>query len=307
MFLSILFLIIGFALLLYGGHILVDGAVALSKRFHIPEIVIGLTVVACGTSAPEVAVSLSSVIAGNAGVGVGNILGSNIANIFFIIGICAVIYNLHVKKNTILYEMPFLCLVSLLLMLIIWQCNEITRWIAIIFCAVFALFLVYLFFVDKDGRFETKENNNMSVFKTTCFILIGIAGLFGGAKLTVNSATNIATMLNVSERIIGLTIIAFGTSLPELVTCVMAVMKKRSDIVIGNVIGSNLFNILFVLGITGLFQSVPMEPEFLIDAAFGVIATVILWLFVVRDAVLTRGNGLVLLALYGFYIFYLIK
>ena len=307
MLLSLLFLIFGFGLLVIGGDLLVDGATALAKKFNIPEIVIGLTIVACGTSAPEFAVSLSSVITGHADVGVGNILGSNLANILLIGGVSALIYSLRVKKNTVLYEIPFLGFISLLVLFMGWRYGAITQGCAWILCCLFLLFLLYLFVVGKNNEFEKQEFKNMSIFKTICFILFGIAALIFGANLTINSATDLARIFNVSERIIGLTIIAFGTSLPELVTCVTAAIKKRSDLVVGNIVGSNVFNILFVLGLSGLIQPIPFEYNFLMDAAFGVIAAVILWLFVFRDSILGKGNGFSLLVLYGFYIAYLIK
>ena len=290
-----------------GGHLLVDGAVALSRKFHIPEIVIGLTIVACGTSAPEIAVSLSSVIGGSPDVGVGNVLGSNIVNILFIIGVCCLIRDLYVKKNTVLYEVPFLGFISVLLMFMGWQYGVITRGCALVLCVLFGLFCVYLFKVSKNDKPEFQANIEMSKLKIFMYILLGIVALVFGANLTVNSATDIAHLLHVSERIIGLTVVAFGTSLPELVTCVTAVLKKRPGIVIGNAVGSNLFNILFVLGVTGLVQPIPFERAFLVDAAFGVVATVMLWLFIVNDKKLNKSNGLALLSVYVFYIIYLMR
>ena len=307
MFSSILFLILGFILLIYGAHILVDGATALARKFDIPEIVIGLTVVACGTSAPEAAVSIASVISGNSAVGIGNILGSNIVNIFVILGLSALIANLHVKKNTISYEIPFLGFVSLLLLFMGWQYGMISRIGAFVLCALFIMFSVYLFIVSKKHKTENPETENMSLIKMICFIVFGIVALIIGAKITVNSATDIAHFLNVSERIIGLTIVAFGTSLPELVTCIAAALKRRSGIVIGNIVGSNLFNILFVLGLTGLIKPVPFEHAFLIDAALGVIAAVLLWVLVFKDKKFNRIDGVVFLIIYLVYTIWLIK
>ena len=304
---SVLFLIFGFVLLIYGAHILVDGATALARKFDIPEIVIGLTVVACGTSAPEAAVSISSVISGNSAVGIGNILGSNIVNIFVILGLSALIANLHVKKNTILYEIPFLGFVSLLLLFMGWQYSMISRTGALVLLGLFLLFFLYLYKVSKKHKTENPEIENMSFIKMVCFIILGIVALIIGAKITVNSATDIAHFLNVSERIIGLTIVAFGTSLPELVTCIAAALKRRSGIVIGNIVGSNLFNILFVLGLTGLIKPVPFEHAFLIDAALGVIAAVLLWVLVFKDKKFNRIDGVVFLIIYLVYTIWLIK
>jgi cation:H+ antiporter len=166
--------------------------------------------------------------------------------------------------------------------------------------------MFYLYIISKKQKTEETPTENMSKIKMICFVIVGIAALVIGAKITVDSATDIARALHVSERIIGLTVIAFGTSLPELVTCVAAAIKKRSDIVIGNIIGSNLFNVLFVLGITGLIQPIPFESAFLIDSALGIVATVLLLIFVFYDKKLTRTKGAIFLALYAGYLVYLI-
>ncbi|MBR3511259.1 MAG: calcium/sodium antiporter [Alphaproteobacteria bacterium] len=307
MLVSIILLILGFAMLSKGADVLVDGASAMARKFNIPEIVIGLTIVACGTSAPEAAVSISSVINGASGVGVGNILGSNIANILLILGVSALITNLYVQKNTILYEIPFVAFISVLLMFMGWQYGTVSRVSALVLCVLFVLFLFYLFVISKNQKTENSNVEKMSSIKMILFILIGIAALVVGAKLTVNSAINIARALNISERVIGLTVIAFGTSLPELVTCIAAAIKKHSDIAIGNIVGSNIFNILFVLGVTGLIQPIPFENAFLIDSAWGIVATVLLWIFVVNDKKLTKGKGLILLMMYVVYVISLIR
>lgn len=306
MILSMILLIVGFFMLSKGAAILVDGASAMARKLNVPEIIIGLTIVACGTSAPEAAVSISSVIHGAAGVGVGNILGSNIANILLILGISALITNLYVHKNTVFYEIPFVVFISVLLMFMGWQYGTIYRGGAAVMCVLFVLFLLYLFVVAKKHKDTVATIENMPTMKMISFILFGIVALVVGAKITVNSAVNIAHALNISERVIGLTVIAFGTSLPELVTCIVAAIKKHSDLVIGNIIGSNIFNILFVLGITGLIRPIPFENAFLIDSVWGVVAAVLLWMFVVRDRKLTRPEGLLFLVLYAIYIVCLI-
>lgn len=303
--LSLFFLILGFVLLIYGAHILVDGATALARKFNIPEVVIGLTIVACGTSAPEAAVSISSAITGSAAVGIGNILGSNIVNLLLILGISGLIYNLDVQKNTVLYEIPFLCFCSFLLMFMGWRYHMITHMGAFVLCVLFLTFLGYLYFISKTNKPENTEKEHMSFFKMMCFIVFGIIALIFGARMTVSSAIDMAHFLNVSERIIGLTIVAFGTSLPELITCVVAAIKRRSDIVIGNIVGSNLFNILFVLGLTGLIVPIPFEYAFLLDAALGVVATVLLWLFVFNDKKFNRIEGFLFLIIYIFYTVFL--
>ena len=307
MLLSILLLIVGFVLLSKGADLLVDGASAIARKFNVPEIVIGLTIVACGTSAPEAAVSISSVIQGSSGVGVGNILGSNIANILLILGISALISKLHVQKNTVLYEIPFVAFISVLLMFIGWRYGVISHISALILCALFVLFLCYLYIVSKNQNNETHTIESMSNYKMISLVILGVTGLVLGANLTVDSSINIARALNISERVIGLTVIAFGTSLPELVTCIVAAIKKHSDIVIGNIIGSNIFNILFVLGITGLIKPIPFENAFLIDSAWGIIATILLWIFVINDKTLNWVKGLVFLSVYIGYITFLIR
>ena len=307
MILSIILLIVGFFMLSKGAAILVDGASAMARKLNVPEIIIGLTIVACGTSAPEAAVSISSVIHGASGVGVGNILGSNIANILLILGVSALITNLYVHKNTVFYEIPFVAFISVLLMFMGWQYGAVYRVGAAILCALFVLFLFYLFVVAKKHKDTVSVIENMPTMKMISFVLFGIIALVVGAKITVNSAIDIAHALNISERVIGLTVIAFGTSLPELVTCIVAAIKKHSDLVIGNIIGSNIFNILFVLGITGLIRPIPFENAFLVDSVWGVVATVLLWMFVVRDRKLTKGEGLLFVALYAVYVVSLIR
>ncbi len=307
MIISIILLIVGFFLLSKGADVLVDGASALARKFNVPEIVIGLTIVACGTSAPEAAVSISSVINGASGVGVGNILGSNIANILLILGVSAMISNLYIQKNTIWYEIPFVAFISVLLMFIGWRYGTISCSSAIVLCVLFLLFLFYLFMVSKKQKDDTPAIENMSNLKMILFIILGIIALVFGAKITVNSAIAIANALSVPERIIGLTVVAFGTSLPELVTCIVAAIKKHSDIAIGNIVGSNIFNILFVLGITGLIQPIPFEHAFIIDSVWGIMATILLWIFVVNDKKLTKPKGFVFLVLYALYVVSLIK
>ena len=307
MFFNIILLIIGFVALSKGAALLVDGASAMARKLNVPEIIIGLTIVACGTSAPEAAVSISSVIQGASGVGVGNILGSNVVNILLILGVSALITNLYVQKNTVLYEIPFVAFISVLLMFMGWQYGMVYRGSALILCALFALFLTYLFVIAKNQKDDAPEIKNMSLIKMISFVLFGIVALVISAKIIVYSAVNIAPALNISERVIGLTMIAFGTSLPELVTCIGAASKKHSDLVIGNIIGSNIFNILFVLGVTGLIKPIPFEHAFLTDAAWGIFATILLWIFVLHDRKLNWVKGLIFLLSYAVYIVWLVK
>lgn len=305
MLINVLLLIVGFVLLTYGADMFIDGASALARRFHIPEIVIGLTVVAFGTSLSEASVSIASVLHGANGVAVGNILGSNIANIFLVLGITAIITTLSIQKNTVRYEIPFVGFITVLLMWMGATYGMISRVGAGVLVALLFVFMFYLMCCSRT-EIESEQNiPNMSGIKMILFLVVGIAAVIFSSNLIVDSSVNIARALNISERIIGLTIIAFGTSLPELVTCIVAAIKKRSDLAVGNIIGSNIVNILFVLGVTGLIKPIPFEPAFLIDGAIGVIAVVMLWLFAYRCYKLTRVSGSVLLLSYFVYLGYL--
>ena len=304
---NILLLILGFILLVRGADIFVDGSVAIARRWHIPEIVIGLTVVAMGTSAPEAAVSITSAFYGANGVAIGNVFGSNIANIFLILGVTAMISTLSVGCNTVRYEIPFVGFITLLLMWFGWQYGAISHLSAGILCVVFILFLLYLFRISNgEPSDDMPEVRQMSIAKTVLFIVGGIAALVFGSQMTVNSAVAIAQALNVSDRIIGLTIIAIGTSLPELVTCVIAAMKGQSDIAIGNIVGSNIFNILFVLGIAGLIHTIPFDAAFISDGVIAMLAVVLLYAATARTGKLNRFMGVIFVASYILYIVYTI-
>ena len=305
MLMNIILLIAGFLFLTYGADMFIDGASALARRFHIPEIVIGLTVVAFGTSLSEASVSIASVLHGADGVAIGNILGSNIANIFLVLGITAIITTLSIQKNTIRYEIPFVGFITVLLMWVGATYGVISRFWSGVLVALLCLFLFYLVCCSRREIESDAPAPNMSGIKMILFLVVGIAAVIFSSNLIVDSSVNIARAINISERVIGLTVIAFGTSLPELVTCIVAAIKKRSDLAVGNIIGSNIINILFVLGVTGLIKPIPFEPAFLIDGAVGVIAIVMLWLFVFRCGKLTRNNGIVLLLSYFIYLGYL--
>lgn len=307
MLINILLLVLGFVLLVRGADAFVDGSVAIARRWHIPEIVIGLTIVAMGTSAPEAAVSIASAFKGANGVAIGNVLGSNIANIFLILGVTATITALSVVKNTIRYEIPFVGFITLLLMWMGAQYGMVSHIGAAILCVLFVAFLVYLYFISNGAPSDDMPAvKQMSIAKILLYIIGGVVALVLGGNLTVNSAVEIAGALGVSDRIIGLTIIAVGTSLPELVTCVIAATKGQSDIAIGNIVGSNIFNILFVLGIAGLIHSIPFDSAFLIDGGFAMFAVILLFMATARTGKLSRPMGVLFVALYAFYIMYTI-
>jgi len=307
MLLSIILLIIGLVLLTKGADLFVDGASSLARKFHIPQIIIGLTIVAMGTSAPEASISIASALKGSAGVAIGNVLGSNIANILLILGLTSVICNLKIQRNSIIYEMPFLLAITTLLGVMGYYFGTLNRLCGVVFLVLFLVFFGYLFKIAKTTEQPQEEEiKQLHPLKMALFIIGGLTALVFGSDLTVNSAINIAHILNISDRIIGLTIVAIGTSLPELITCVVAAIKKQPDLAVGNIIGSNIFNILFVLGATCTICPVPFDSAFYFDGAVAFLAIILLWIFTVKDTVLSRGEGIILTLSYIGYMAYLI-
>ena len=306
MLLDLILLVVGFVLLIKGADYFVDGASSLATRMCIPPIIIGLTVVAMGTSAPEAAVSISSALHGSNAIAIGNILGSNIANILLILGFASIITPLMVQKNTVRYDMPFVLGITVLLCWLGWNYGSISRAAAGVFLGLFALFLGYLYLISRGTQCELECKNNLSKTKICLYIVLGLIALVLGSNITVESACAIARYIGISERVIGLTIIAIGTSLPELVTSVIAAHRGESDIAIGNIVGSNIFNILFVLGVAGVILPIPFAPEFLFDGIVATLAAVLLLVFTIRHKRLTRIPGLIFILLYVAYVVYLI-
>ena len=306
MLLNTILLIVGFVLLVRGADAFVDGATALAHRFNIPEIIIGLTVVAMGTSAPEAAVSISAAIRDVGGVAIGNVLGSNIANVLLILGVSALVTPLLFSPKTIKYEIPFVIFITIVLMWFGLRYGMVNRAVAGVLLGLFCVFLGYMYFTARDEMLDATKKQKMSFGKMILFLVIGLVALVYGSDLTVKSATNLAEIFGVPNRVIGLTLVAFGTSLPELVTCVIAARKKRTGLIIGNIIGSNIFNILFVLGMAGLFAPIPFEYAFANDAAISVVVMTMLWLFAIYEQKLTRSMGIFFLACYAGYLMYLI-
>ena len=302
----ILLLIVGFALLVKGADMFVDGAVNVANRFGIPTIIIGTTVVAIGTSAPEAAISIAAAVKDADGVSIGNVIGSNITNILLILGLTATIAALPIHKNTRKYEIPFVGFITLLLCLFGLYVGEISRPVAGILFGLFIGFMVYMVVSARNGNTEPVEVKTMSVAKTLLMLVIGIAALIVGSNLTVDSAVDISHRFGVSDRIIGLTLIALGTSLPELVVCVAAAIKKQYDLAVGNIIGSNIFNILFVLGLAGLVRPIPFQSAFVTDAAIALLAVALLMIFAYRNSKLSRIGGIVFLIMYTAYSLYLV-
>ncbi len=305
-FIAVLLLIAGFALLIKGADWFVDGAAGIAARFGIPQLVIGLTIVAMGTSAPEAAVSITAAKSGNAGITIGNVLGSNIMNILVILGITSVITAIAVQKSTIRYELPFMLVITLLLMWLGWTGNEIVFWEGVVLWVFFLIYLTYLFIMAKKGQADEEEEKNRALWLQIAMLVAGVAGIVLGSDLTVDNASKIAAALGMDDRLIGLTIVAFGTSLPELVTSITAATKGKADIAIGNIVGSNIFNILFVVGTTALITPVTFKSSFLVDSVVAIAAGVLLWIGVWKEQKLKRPVGIIMLVAYAAYFIYLL-
>ncbi len=309
--LSVLLVVLGFILLIKGADMFVDGASKVAQKLKVPLIVIGLTIVAFGTSAPEAAISITSACKNEAGIAVGNVIGSNIMNILVILGISALFAAVPVKKTTFKYEIPFTVIITVVLLLLGLD-GEITFFDAIILLIFFAAFFAYLIILSKKGDSSSDEVEPLTekdtVPKMILFIILGLIAIVLGSDFTVTGASEIAALLNVDSRIIGLTIVAFGTSLPELVTSVTAAKKGCTDIAIGNIIGSNIFNILFVVGISGLVSPSPIafRSDFIIDGIIAIVSVVLLFVLVAKNKKLGKGSGIIMLSCYAAYFVYLL-
>ena len=316
---SFIFLIIGFLFLIKGADIFVEGASTIAKKFNVPPMVIGLTIVAMGTSAPEAAVSITSSLAGQNDMSIANVVGSNFFNILVVLGVSSIIAKLPVQKDTIKNDTPFLILVSLLLL--IFGLNlKLGRLEGFMLLALFTLFLLK---TVKSGMksnnsdtdtssseaavaIDISQEDHVSIPKTILLCIIGAIGIIFGGDLVVNSATNIATSFGMSANLVGLTIVAVGTSLPEFVTSVVATKKGETDIAIGNVIGSNLFNILLVLGLSASIHPITMSTLAFIDIVFMLAITILLYIFMKKDNSLVKKQGILLVVLYIAYMIFTI-
>lgn len=305
---QLLFIVVGFTLLVKGADWFVDGAAGIAAKFGIPQLVIGLTIVAMGTSAPEAAVSITAAMKGSADITIGNIVGSNIMNILVILGLTSVIVVTAVAKSTVRYEIPFMIAITFLLLALGYTGNQITFIEGIILWACFILYLAYLFRMAKQNKEEVDEEmQDKPVWKLLLAVVIGIVCIVWGSNISVSAASEIARICGMSERFIGLTIVALGTSLPELVTSVSAARKGNADIAIGNIVGSNIFNILFVVGTTALITPVVFQPNFVADTLIAAGAAILLLVCVAKKQKLTRAAGAVMLAAYAGYFVYLIQ
>ena len=298
-------LAIGFFMLVKGADYFVDGAAGIATKFGIPQLVVGLTIVAMGTSAPEAAVSITGAMNSAADISVGNVVGSNILNVLIILGVTGFITTVAVQKSTLMIEMPFMMLITVVLIVLGMSGNELTFVEGIIFWVLFIAYLAYLYILAKKGT-EEEASEDRPVWKLLLFIIVGGAVVILGANISVNAATALAQAIGISEKFIGLTIVALGTSLPELVASVTAAKKGNADIAIGNIVGSNIFNILFVLGTSALITPIPYKPTFLIDGIIALAAGVLLWVATIRKKELNRTWGSVMLLGYVAYFVYLL-
>lgn len=303
--LQLVLLVVGFTMLVKGADWFVEGTAGIARKFGIPQLVIGLTIVAMGTSAPEAAVSITAALKGNAGISIGNVVGSNILNILIILGISAVIVALAIQDSTIKYETPYMIFVTIVLLVMGFTGGTVTRLEGVILWVLFILYLAYLFRLAKNNKEEDAEENRSPLLLLISAIVGGVI-IVWGSNITVDSATAIAKMIGLSESFIGLTIVALGTSLPELVTSVTAARKGNADIAIGNIVGSNIFNILFVIGTAALITPIPFASNFLIDSVIAILAGILLWISVFRTKKLTRKWGIIMLLCYGAYFVYLL-
>lgn len=292
-------------MLVKGADWFVDGAAGIASKLKIPQLVIGLTIVAMGTSAPEAAVSITAALKGNSGIAIGNVVGSNILNILLILGITAVIVNVAIQKSTLLIEIPYMIAITILLIVMGMTGGTVSRVEGVILWILFIAYLGYMLYLTKNKKDEEVEEKR-SGWKLLLFVVVGIVLIVLGSNFTVDGATEIARAIGISERIIGLTIVAFGTSLPELVTSVTAARKGNADIAIGNIVGSNIFNILFILGTTALITPIPYASAFIIDGVVAVVTGIVLWLAVFRKMELRRVWGIIMLCLYAAYFVYLL-
>lgn len=301
---EVLWLILSLVILYYGAEWLVSGASSFAARLGISPLVIGLTIVSIGTSAPELLVSVKAALNGQSALAIGNVIGSNFFNIGIILGVSALIYPLAVKKQLLKFDVPVMVVTSVLF-LVLFLDGGISRIEALIFIALFIAYMVKLFISSKaDAADDTGEIKKYKHWLYDVgYFAVGLAGLIYGSDLLVKNAVVIAGKLGMSEALIGLTIVAAGTSMPELATSVVAAMKKRSDIAIGNVVGSNIFNILLILGVSAMVYPIHTPDINILDSLFVVGIGLVLWLFMKMSSRIFRWEGIVLIGLYLIYFF----
>lgn len=328
MFIAVVFFLIGLGLLLIGAKWMVEGASAIAFRMRVAPIVIGLTIVAFGTSAPELLASVTGALKGSTGLAIGNVIGSNIMNILLILGVASIMYPLQVQSNTIWKEIPMSFLGAIVLTILglqnlidspqglnipslltgTGQVGEVTMSNGFILLAFFIIFLYYTFGIAKIDNKETYDIKKLSVPKSILYIVLGLIGLGFGSTMLVDNAVTIAKIFGVSDTLIGLTIVAIGTSMPELITSVVAAMKKQTDIAVGNIVGSNIFNIFFILGMTSLVRPIPIMSQNVSDilVLFGATLFLFFAAFIFRKRKIDRVEGVIMITAYCIYLIYII-
>lgn len=318
-FINILLLIVGMVLLVKGADFFVGGASDIAKKLGIPSLIIGLTLVSIGTSLPEASVSINAAITNSSDLSFGNVIGSNIFNSLFIIGICSIIIPTVVSKDLIKFDIPILILVMTILSLFAYAITPyvIDRWEAAIMFVLFCLYIILVVFralkqrkndlklVEEDKQAEDKQQPTRKTWLSILFTILGLAGVVGGGSLTVNAAKELAALFGMSELLIGLTIVAVGTSLPELVTSFVASKKGENDIAVGNVIGSNIFNIIFILGFSGMISPLSLTSNSWFDVIVMVIAIFMIFIFALKKGKVNRVEGAIMMVLYIAYLTYI--
>lgn len=321
MLVTVILIIVGFMLLIKGADFLVDGSSNIAKKFHIPEIIIGLTIVSIGTSMPELFVSVTSALDGHSDMAIGNVIGSNICNLLLILGLSTIIKPIKFQRETRLIEIPMCLIITIIFMILCNTSQGMSRPEAIILMVLFIIFIAYTIVMGKKGeKFDKKDDNdeekkslqnvnNISILKSIIYIALGVVGLKIGGDLTVDNAVIIAQHFNISEQIISLTVLAIGTSLPELVTSVTAAIKGNSDIAIGNIIGSNIFNMLFIIGVASFINPITYSISYNVEMIILTLGTILLAIFPVIPPKneMSRSNGIIYLISYIAYLFILFK
>lgn len=311
MILMIVFLVAGFILLIKGADFFVDGACALSEKLKIPAYIVGLTVVAFGTSLPEAAVSITASIQGSNEIAIGNVIGSNIFNTLVVLGAGAIFAPIAVRKNILIRDFPFCIAITVILLVLLVTLGNgeimLTRGDGIVLLALFALFLISSVISGKNADMPEEEmKNNMSGLKCAVLVIAGIIGVIAGGQLTVEGAKKLALMAGLSETVVGLTVVAVGTSLPELITSIVAARKNQSDIAVGNAIGSNIFNVLFILGMSSVISPIGTDGHAVADTLMLIATCIVTFIFALTGRKITRGQGIVMVLMYVAYTAYLL-
>ena len=308
MLIQVILLIIGFVVLIKGADVFVDGASSIALNCKLSKMLIGLTIVAFGTSAPEFAVSVKSIVSNNSDMVLGNVIGSNILNILLIVGLCSIIKPIKVKSNTVRKELPIVMLFSTLLFflikddLFVSNVNMVSRNDGFVILLFFAIFIYYLISIMRNKKDEDGESAKYGIGKSILFTLLGIVCIIMGSNVVVDSASSIATMIGISQKMIALTVVAFGTSLPELVTSIVSTRKGEQEILVGNIVGSNIFNIGIVLGLpVAMFGGIPAIGFNIVDLITMIVAAVLLFAFAYKDHKVGRYEGIFMIIVFVIY------